>query len=95
MITIEFKMIAIELTSVAVLHDVRKFTDAHDIIWLGDFSHNGSLYRILKFDNKHKLDDSLQEVEKYIDRLAPVYYIDDDYELNFAYDIISLPERML
>lgn len=95
MITIEFKMIAIELTSVEELHDVRKFTDTHDIIWLGDFTHNGSLYRILKFDNKHELDDSQQETEKYIDRLAPVYYIGDDYELNFAYDIISLPERML
>lgn len=53
------------------------------------------LYRILKFDNKHELDDSQQETEKYIDRLAPVYYIGDDYELNFSYDIISLPERVI
>ena len=75
MITIEFKMIAIELTSMEVVRDIRKFTEAHGIIWLGDLSCNGTLYRILKFDNKHELDDSQQETEKYIDRLAPVYYI--------------------
>ena len=95
MTEIEFKMIAIELNSVESARDIRDFTDSHGIIWLGDVKRNGTLYRILKFDNKHELDDSQQETEKYIDRLAPVYYIDDDYELNFACDIISLPERMI
>lgn len=95
MITIEFKMIAIELDSVESARDIRDFTDSHGIIWLGDVKHDGTLHRILKFDNKHELDDSQQEAEKYIDRLAPLYYISDNSELKFACDIVLLPERMI
>lgn len=92
--TINFKMIAVKITSPQITHLVREVGREHNFTWLGSEVNNGSYYYLFKCDNEHEVYNDQGDMDEYLDRLAPVYILDDNGELQYQFDMISTKRRI-
>ena len=96
MTEIKFKMIAVKIIPVEKASLVKKTVSAtHDFIWLGSETNNGAYYYIFKHDNKHEVYDKCGDIVTSLDRLAPVYILDNDGDLQYQRDMIVTKRRIL
>ena len=95
MTTIEFKMIAVKITSVKNVSLAKNLGAKHGFTWLGSETNNGSYYYIFIHDNKHEVYDGYGDIKTCLDRLAPVYMFDNDGNLQYQRDMILTKRRIL
>lgn len=95
MTEIEFKMIAVKITSVKNVSLAKKIAAKHDFAWLGSETNNGSYYYLFRHDNKHEVYDGCGDMNTMLDRLAPVYIFDYDGNLQYHRDMIVTKRRIL
>lgn len=95
MTEIEFKMIAVKITSVKNASLARNIVTKRDFAWLGSETNNGAYYYLFRHDNKHEVCDVHGDMNTMLDRLAPVYIFDRDGNLQYQHNMIVTKRRIL
>lgn len=95
MTEIEFKMIAVKITSVKNASLARNIVTKRDFAWLGSETNNGAYYYLFRHDNKHEVYDVHGDMNTMLDRLAPVYIFDCDGNLQYQRNMIVTKRRIL
>lgn len=95
MTEIEFKMIAVKITSIKNASLAKNLSAKHGFTWIGSETNNGSYYYLFRHDNKHIVYDAYGDIGTRLDRLAPVYILNNDGDLQYQRDMIVTKWRIL
>lgn len=95
MTEIEFKIIAVKIASVKNVSLAKSLGQKDGFTWLGSETNNGSYYYLFRHDNKHEVYDGCGDINTMLDRLAPVYILDCDGNLEYQRDMIVTKRRIL